>query len=410
LGAERQERNERLASLALEVGANVEPGQDLMVLALLPSAPLARAVASCAYERGVRYVEVAYVDNHIRRALVEGAPEEFLDWVPPWRVERMAYLIENRGALIQIGGNPEPNLLADLDPARVGRAARPNEQTAIYFDAVNTRRLNWTIAAYPNEGWAELVFGEPDIERLWDAVATAIRLDEPDPVAAWREHVQRLGERCAQLDARRFRALRFRGPGTDLTVALLPSGRWQSGAFDTVWGRTCVANLPTEEVFTTPDWRGTEGTVRMTRPLGLGGTVLEGLEFRFEAGRIVEATAPSHVEVVQAQLDADDGARYLGEVALVDGTSAVGRTGITFFSTLFDENAACHIAYGRGFEMTVEGADGLPPDELRAAGINQSDVHTDVMIGGPDVAVDGVNDVGAEVAILRDDAWVLPAA
>jgi aminopeptidase len=400
-------RLDRLARLALEVGINLQRGQDLVILCLVDHAPLARAIAENAYRVGARYVEVAYGDNHVRRALVELAPEESLDWVPPYRVDRVRYLEEHRGALLQIAGDPDPKLLSDLDPERVGRAARPNELSAALIKAVNARAVNWTIVPYPNEGWAAQVFGEPDVARLWDAVATAVRLDEPDPVAAWREHLDRLRQRTAQLNKRRFDAVRFRGPGTDLTVGLLAGSRWSCGGFDTTGGIPFVANLPTEEVYTTPDRRRTEGTVRSTRPLALGGTVIDGLELRFEAGQAIDARAATGAEVVQAQLDSDEGARYLGEIALVDGSSAVGRTGITFFSTLFDENATCHIAYGAGIVEAVEGAADLTPEERTAAGVNQSDGHTDFMIGGPEVDVDGVTSDGTAVPILRDDHWVL---
>jgi aminopeptidase len=404
---DRNGRIEQLAMLTLDVGVNLERGQDLVVICLVDHAPLARAIADAAYGRGARYVDVAYSDNHVRRALVELAPEESLDWVPPWRVDRVGYIGENRGALVQIAGDPNPTLLADLDQARVGRATRPNALIAELVKEINARRINWTIVPYPNEGWARQIFGEPDVERLWDAVGTAVRLDEPDPVGAWRTHLERLARRTEQLNDRLFDALRFRGPGTDLTIGLLPASRWRSGGFDTTWGRPFVANLPTEEVYTTPDYRRTDGRVRSTRPLALAGTVIKDLELRFEGGRAVEARASSGAEVVQAQLDSDEGAPSLGEVALVDGTSAVGKTGITFFNTLFDENATCHIAYGAGIVDAVEGADGLSPEELRTAGVNYSHVHTDFMIGGPEVAVSGITGEGAEAPILRDDEWVL---
>ncbi|MDQ3875866.1 MAG: aminopeptidase, partial [Actinomycetota bacterium] len=402
----RAGRLEQMAELALDVGLNFAAGQDLLVLALVEHAPLARAIAKLAYERGARYVEVGYSDNHVRRALVELAPEESLAWTPPWRVDRLDYVGQNRGALIQIAGDPEPDLLADLDQGRVGRA-RQRDLTAALLRNINERRFNWTIVAYPSEGWARTVFGEPDVDRLWDAVASAVRLDEPDPVDAWRAHLERLHARAQQLNERRFDSVRFRGPGTDLVLGLLSEGRWRAAGFTTAWGHRFVANLPTEEVYTTPDYRRTEGVVRSTRPLALGGTIVRDLELRFERGRAVGVRASTGAEAVEAQIASDEGACRLGEVALVDGSSRVGQTGITFFTTLFDENATSHIAYGSGILDTVEGADAKTPEERAALGINDSSIHTDFMVGGPEIEVDGLLARGAAVPVLRDDEWVL---
>jgi aminopeptidase len=267
--------------------------------------------------------------------------------------------------------------------------------------------VNWCGIAYPNEGWAEQVFGEPDVERLWDAVARAVRLDEDDPVAAWRDHVARLRRRTAALDALELDAVRFDGPGTDLTIALHPRARWRGGSTTTTNGIEHVANLPTEEVFTLPDRARTEGTVRSTRPLALHGTIVRDLELTFERGAIVDVRASAGADTVRGQLEIDDTARYLGEVALVDGESRVGKTGITFFDTLFDENATCHIAYGTGIMFALAETPEGSPDELRAQGINVSAVHTDFMIGGPEVDVDGVTRDGKVVPLLREDVWQL---
>jgi aminopeptidase len=400
-----EQRLDRYAELITRVGANVQPGQTVYVTAFVEHAPLARALARAGYAAGARLVDVRYVDNHLRRSFIEHAPEEALTESTPWVLARTDALAGG-GALIMITGDPEPELLADLDQERVGKA-RPIEAVKRQLKAQNERAVNWTIAAFPTEGQARQVFGEPDVERLWDAVAHSVRLDEDDPVAAWRAHTERLRQRREQLDARAFDAIRFTGPGTDLTVGLIPGARWSGGGLETTSGIHHVANIPTEEVFACPDWRRTEGTVRSTRPLQLGGTIVRDLEMRFEGGDAVEVRASSGEDAVRGQMKIDEFGKRLGEVALVDGTSRVGQTGITFFDTLFDENATCHIAYGSGVTFGIDGLEGLGPDELRARGINVSSVHTDFMIGGPEVAVDGITAEGDAVPILREDTWQL---
>jgi aminopeptidase len=393
------------AELIVRVGANVQPGQTVFVAGLVEHAPLVRAIAERAYGAGARYVDVRYGDQHVRRSFIAHVPADQLSVTQPWDLARFQAL--DGAAVIQIAGDPEPELFADLDPARVA-GARPLEGTKLWLRAVNERLANWTIAACPTEGQARQVFGEPDVDRLWNAFARAVRLDAPDPVAAWREHIEKLRRRSARLDELALDALRFSGPGTDLTIGLVPGARWLAGGGETRSGITHVANMPTEEVFACPDWRRTAGTVRSTRPLALAGTIVRDLELRFEAGEIVEVRASTGADVVRGQLAANEFANRLGEVALVDGESAVGKTGITFFDTLFDENAACHIAYGAAVTLGLEGLDGLSPDALRERGINMSTVHTDLMIGGPEVDVDGIGRDAGVVPILREDVWQLP--
>jgi aminopeptidase len=394
-------RLKRYADLAVRVGANVQPGQLVEVIGRVEHAPVVRAVTAAAYEAGARYVDVYYSDQHIRRALIEFAAEDVLSWTPPWLLQRAKQIGDENAAVIALTGDAEPELLADLPGERVGKA-RMVDLAKETMQQVNERTVNWTGIAFPNAGWATAVFGEPDVDRLWEAVAHTVRLDEPDPVAAWQEHVDRLERRVDALGSLGVDELRFRGPGTDFTVGLLPQSIWRGPRSTTSWGVDHVANMPTEEVFTTPDARRTEGVVRSTRPLVLYGKIVRGLEVRFEGGRIVDVNADEGIDVVRGQLATDDRAGYLGEVALVDGTSRVGSTGVTFFDTLFDENATCHVAYGAAY---AEAVDGEPPED----GFNVSSVHTDFMIGGPEVDVDAVTRDGRIVPLLREDVWQLAA-
>jgi aminopeptidase len=399
--------DQRLASyarLVVQVGLNLQPGQLLGINALIEHAPLARAITREAYNAGAKYVDVLYTDQHVRRAHIELAGEDLLDYSPPWLVERLHKLGEIGGALCSITGNPEPELFSDLDGARVGKARMHAlaEESLRLTDGL----CNWAIVAYPNEGWARTVFGEPDVERLWSAVGQAVRLDEPDPVAAWRKHIAHLQQRAAALNERRFAELRYRGPGTDLTIGLHPDGNWQA-ALDTSNGIEHVANMPTEEVYTTPDARRVEGTVRSTLPLQIQGNIVRGLEVRFVGGRAVEVRAETGEDVIRTHIATDEGATRLGEVALVDGHSAVRKTGLVFYDTLFDENASSHIAFGASIVQALPWAAEASPEERHERGVNQSSIHTDFMIGSDDLEVDGITEQGEAVPLLRNGDWQL---
>jgi aminopeptidase len=390
------ERLERYAELVVRVGANVQPGQEVFLFSAVEHRDLARALTRQAYRADAAYVHVLYNDAHTRKAMIELGPDEALTYSPEWLKEFVASCSGN--ALIATTGDPAPELLADLDGERVGRAV-PQEIVQIRMQQMTENTVNWCGVGAPSEGWATQVFGEPDVERLWEKIAFCMRLDEPDPTAAWREHLARLAERTARLNELQADALRYRGPGTDLTVGLLPDVRWMSGSSDTSAGITYVANMPTEEVFTSPDARRTEGTIRSTLPLPLSGQIVRGLELKFERGRAVRVEAETGAELVRSHFATIENADRLGEVALVTRESRVGQTGTLFYDPLYDENATCHIAYGTGFPFLVDGE--LPE------GLNLANMHIDFMVGGPELEVDAVLADGTAVPLIRNEEWQL---
>jgi aminopeptidase len=397
---------ERLAELTMVVGADLQPGQDVLVFVWDPQqADIARAVAEAAYAHGARYVSVVYWDGAVKASRLRHAPEGSLSFVPDWFRRTLTEAIERRAAAVSIFGDPDPGIFADVDPRRVGLDQMPFLPETM--DLITSRQVNWTCIPGPNAGWASRLFGEPDVARLWEILAPILRLDTEDPVAAWRAHIGELEARAAALDGRRFDAVRFEGPGTNLTVGLIDGHHWMPGVIPTTWGPVPVVNMPTEEVFTAPDKHRVDGTVRMTRPVLMqGGALIEGLRLTFSGGRIVEVAADSDEDALRAQTGLDEGAARLGEVALVDGTSPVGRSGLVFGDTLLDENATSHVAWGHAYEFTVTD---LPDDssERERLGFNVSSVHQDAMIGGPEMAVMGVTADGREVPIIQNDDWLL---
>jgi len=390
------ERLERYAELVVRVGINVQPGQEVFLFPDVEYHELARALARQAYRAGASYVHVLYRDGHVRRAMIELGSDEALTYTPEWLKDCVSSFAGN--ALIATSTDPEPELLADLDGERVGRAVQ-QELTEIRLQQMAENTVNWCGIGAPTEAWAERVFGAPDVDRLWDLVAFCMRLDEPDPVAAWTEHLARLTQRTTQLNELQADALHYRGPGTDLTIGLLPNVRWMAGTGDTAAGIPYVANMPTEEVFTSPDARRTEGTIRSTQPFPLLGQIVRGLELTFRQGRAVRVEAESGADLVRSHLEGIENADRLGEVALVTGESRVGQTGTLFYDVLYDENSTCHIAYGAGLPFLLDGE----PDD----GFNVANIHVDFMVGGPELDVDAVLADGSVVPLIREEEWQL---
>ena len=391
---------ERYADLVVGVGANVQPDQIVWIVADPAAAPFVRLVAAAAYERGARFVDPWYFDPYVKRIRLEHADPETLDFVPSWYGERLLALGESHGVRISITPQVPPGLLAGVDPALAGRDALPALKEG--FRVINARTTSWTVVPWPTDDWAQQVFpsasGDEAVDRLWEQLVYVLRLDEPDPAAAWHARLQELHDAGNRIDAHRFDALRFEGPGTDLTVGLLPTSRFSSETpgMQTVDGVVHAPNLPTEEIASTPDPLRVDGTVTATKPLDVAGTLVTDLKVRFEGGRAVELEG-GNVEALRARTSVDDAASRLGEVALVDGSGRIGKTGTVFFNTLLDENAASHLAFGNAYAISVGGQD--------RDRINSSSIHIDFMIGSDDVAVTGLAADGSQTPVLERGEW-----
>jgi aminopeptidase len=389
-----------LADLAVTLGANVQAGQIVTVGADHGQHELARAIAESAYRRGARFVDVQYFDPYVKRARIAYAADDTLGFVPSWFSYRMLAIGDEHAARISLAGPTATGLLDDLDPERAGRDQLPFIKEVL--DVIERRTTNWTVVPCPSMPWAQLVHPDLDpedaLDRLWEEVAHVCRLDGPDPAAAWAERADALSAAAGRLNDLRLDAVHFEGPGTDLTIGLLPSSAFHAARDETVDGIVHLANLPTEEVYATPDPERVDGHVRSTKPLVLGdGTIIRGLEVRFEGGRAVQIDAEQGAGVMRGRSAFDDGAARLGEVALVDRESRIGRLGTVFYDTLLDENAASHIALGDGFDG------GLSKDDRERR--NRSSIHIDFMIGGDEVAVTGITREGGRIPVLRGGSW-----
>ena len=407
---------ERLAEVAVRIGLGIEPHQsrekpqELVMTAPLDALPLARLITAEAYKAGVTLVTTLYSDDDATLARYRHAPDESFDRAPVWLMDGVAEAYRKGSARLAITGS-NPALLAGEDPDRVGRANKAlSKAMRPALDIITRHEINWTIVAAATPAWARLVFPNEDADaalaKLWEAIFQATRINGPDPVANWKQHAADLQERVRHLNDKRYSAIRFRGPGTDLTVGLATDHLWSGGGGVAGNGIFGMANMPTEEVFTTPHKKHVHGIVRSTKPLSHQGTLIDNIEVKFENGAITEAHASQGEAVLRRMIETDDGARRLGEVALVPHSSPIAQSGILFWNTLFDENAASHIALGQSYSTCLREGEKMTPLELASKGANESLIHVDWMIGSGEIDVDGIAAGGSSEPLMRRGEWV----
>jgi aminopeptidase len=401
---------DQLARVAIEVGLGLGKGQELLMTAPLDAVPLARKITEQAYRAGASLVTTLYTDDETALMRYRFAPDESFDKAAGWLYDGMGAAFRSGAARLAITG-ASPLLLSNEDPDKVGRANRAvSKAYRPALELITRHEINWTIVASATPPWAKVMFPDDDagvaLAKLWEAIFATSRVDRDDPVAAWKEHDAGLLRRAAMMNAKRYAALQYRGPGTDFRLGLADDHLWMGGGTTAGNGIYCIPNMPTEEIFTTPHKDRADGTVTATKPLSYQGTMIEGIRVRFEAGRIVEAHATRGLEVLEKLISTDDGARRLGEVALVPASSPIAASGLLFYNTLFDENAASHIALGQAYTSCLKNGDQLTKEELAARGANSSLIHVDWMIGSAELDVDGITASGVAEPVMRGGEWV----
>jgi len=401
---------DKLAEVAVRIGLGLAPGQEMVMTATLDALPLARRITEQAYKAGAKLVTTLFSDEESALLRFRYGPDASFDAAASWLYEGLAQAYRSGAARLAITGN-DPSLLSKEDPEKVSRVNRATSKAyRPALELITRHEINWTIVASATPAWAAAVFPDSPqdeaLARLWGAIFAASRTDQPDPVAAWKEHDANLHARADRLNEKRYSALHFRGPGSDLRVGLADNHLWLGGGTTARNGRYCIPNMPTEEVFTTPHKDRVEGRVTSTKPLSHQGTMIEGISVRFQDGKIVEANAARGKQVLQQMIETDEGARRLGEVSLVPHSSPIAASGLLFMNTLFDENAACHIALGQAYSTCLKDGDRLSPEELASRGANSSLIHVDWMIGSNHIDVDGVSATGAAEPLMRAGEWI----
>ncbi len=401
---------DQLARVAIEVGLGLAKGQELVMTAPLDAVPLARRITEQAYRAGASLVTTFYADDETALMRYRFAPDEAFDKAAGWLYDGMGAAFKSGAARLAITG-ASPLLLSNEDPDKVGRANRAVSMAyRPALELITRHEINWTIVASATPAWAKTMFPDdaPEValRKLWDAIFFTSRVDRDDPVAAWKEHDAGLLRRAAKMNEKRYAALQYRGPGTDFRLGLADDHLWMGGGTTAGNGLYCIPNMPTEEIFTTPHKDRADGTVTASKPLSHQGTLIEGIRVRFEAGRIVEAHATRGLEVLEKLISTDDGARRLGEVALVPHSSPIAASGLLYYNTLFDENAASHIALGQAYTSCLKNGDKLSKEELAAKGANDSLIHVDWMIGSGELDIDGITATGVAEPVMRGGEWV----
>jgi aminopeptidase len=401
---------EKYAELAVKVGLNLQEGQTLVIMTPVSCAAFARKVSLKAYEAGAKNVILDWEDDEAKAIRLRYAPEEALNEYPmKWKADGFEELAREGAAFFQILA-PNTELLKGIDPERIGKS---NKAAALarngFLDYLRNNKINWNIVAVPTPEWSAQIFPGLDEEtrmaKLWEQIFKLTRVDAEDPVEAWQQHIVTLVNKMNYLNEKRYVKLHYRAPGTDLTVELPNKHLWVSAGSTADNGIFYVPNLPTEEVFTMPHKTGVNGTVRSTKPLSFNGSLIDGFSFTFENGKIIKATAEQGEDILHKLLDMDEGARYLGEVALVPNDSPISNSNLIYYNTLFDENASCHLAIGNAYPFTLESGTSLSKEELEAQGSNTSITHVDFMIGSAELDIDGITEDGTREPLFRKGNW-----
>lgn len=404
-----QQKLENYALLAVKIGVNIQPGQTLVVNADIAAAELVRLVVKRAYEAGAKLVKVNYSDEVVTRTRYDLAPSESFLLAPQWQADELADMARNGAAFLTIVST-DPDLLNGVDPERIANMQKITGQTmAPYREMLMGNHASWSGLAFPSYSWASKVFPDaPESERvpmLWDAIFKAVRADLEDPIGAWKAHLEGLGKRCEHLNSRKYSALHFKAPGTDLTVGLPEGHIWCQAGTRNGQGVPFLANIPTEEVFTAPLKSGVNGTVSSTKPLSYGGNIINGFTLTVKDGKVTDFTAAAGGETLGQLLVMDEGASFFGEVALVPHHSPISESGILFYTTLYDENASCHLALGAAYAFTLQNGTKMTKEELVERGMNQSLTHVDFMMGAQEMDIDGIREDGTAEPIFRAGNW-----